>query len=413
MKATSDPWLQCAHHSIASVCSLPRGAAGGQDFLVNCPVDLHAQAIAWPGTQAGPSLHHAELHGKVMQVAQVVSGICGIKLHHELRIDSSIPRGKGMASSTADLTAAVEALRRSCDVSLTDEQLARVLTAVKPSDCVHFPGIAHVNHLNGDLLDMMPAPRGMRVLVLDCGGEVDTVRFDRERARAVYRRNQPAIRAALHLVELGLLQSAASLAQESSNTVIVKSMGKSLGWHGIRLGHAVANRHLAARMRKKLPYWNINGLASFVLKNLSEFRSTYQASFQRIAQDREALLNRLRPIEGLATFPSAANFLYCELGPGHCGAALSTRLLEEHGILARERGNKLGSTKAHLRFAVRPKSATDRLGTALEQCLGATGGASYSSAAAHTAMSAAGGPLAGLPADAWPAAAAGLRRPAG
>lgn len=208
---------------------LVQGAIDGQDFLVNCPVDLYAQAIARPGTQAGLSLHHAELHGKVMQAAQVVSGICGIELHHELRIDSRIPRGKGMASSTADLTAAVEALCRSCDVSLSDEQLARVLTAVEPSDCVHFPGIAHVNHLNGDLLDMMPAPSGMRVLVLDCGGEVDTVRFDRERARAVYRRNQPAIRAALHLVKLGLRKGddravavAATLSSRLSQEILPK-----------------------------------------------------------------------------------------------------------------------------------------------------------------------------------------------
>jgi histidinol-phosphate/aromatic aminotransferase/cobyric acid decarboxylase-like protein len=171
-------------------------------------------------------------------------------------------------------------------------------------------------------------------------------------------------------IDFSGIRSAASLALESSNTVIVKSMGKSLGWHGIRLGYAVANKQLAARMRKKLPYWNINGLASFVLKNLSEFRSAYLDSFYRIAQDREALFNRLQPIKGLTTFASAANFLYCELGPGHSGPALRTRLLEEHGILARECGNKLGSTQAHLRFAVLPQGATERLGAALEECLG-------------------------------------------
>ena len=77
---------------------LVQGAIDGQDFLVNCPVDLYSQAIAPLGMQAGLSVHHAELHGKVMQAAQVVSGICGIKLHHELRIDSDNPRGKGRAT---------------------------------------------------------------------------------------------------------------------------------------------------------------------------------------------------------------------------------------------------------------------------------------------------------------------------
>jgi len=221
---------QAVHSKAPGTCGeLVQGSIDGQDFLVNCPVDLYSQAVARPSAYAGLSLHHAELHGKVMQAAQVVCSICGIELHHEMRIDSNIPRGKGMASSTADLTAAVEALCRSCAVSLSDEQLARVLTAVEPSDCVHFPGIAHVNHLNGELLDMMPAPVGMRVLVLDCGGEVDTVHFDRERARAVYRRNQPAIRAALHLVKLGLRKSddravatAATLSSKLSQEILPK-----------------------------------------------------------------------------------------------------------------------------------------------------------------------------------------------
>jgi L-threonine kinase len=221
---------QAVHSKAPGTCGeLVQGSIDGQDFLVNCPVDLYSQAVARPSAHAGLSLHHAELHGKVMQAAQVVCSLCGIELRHEMRIDSNIPRGKGMASSTADLTAAVEALCRSCAVSLSDEQLARVLTAVEPSDCVHFPGIAHVNHLNGELLDMMPAPVGMRVLVLDCGGEVDTVHFDRERARAVYRRNQPAIRAALHLVKLGLRKSddravatAATLSSKLSQEILPK-----------------------------------------------------------------------------------------------------------------------------------------------------------------------------------------------
>lgn len=196
----------------ASVCSrapatcgeLIQGAIDGQDFLVNCPIDLYAQAVARPDHQAGLRLHRADQYGKVARAVAIVQELAGVELHHDMRVDSSIPRGKGMASSTADLTAAIEAFCRSCDVLLSDQQMARVLTAVEPSDCVHFPGIAHVNQLTGELFDAMPAPVGLRVLVVDCGGEVDTVGFDREKARAIYRRNPQAIRAALQLVKLGL-----------------------------------------------------------------------------------------------------------------------------------------------------------------------------------------------------------------
>jgi threonine-phosphate decarboxylase len=172
-------------------------------------------------------------------------------------------------------------------------------------------------------------------------------------------------------IDFADVRSAAELAIASTNTVIVKSMGKSLGWHGIRLGYAVANKHLALRLRRKLPYWNINGLASFVLKNLMDFRPAYLDSFRKVAADRQYMLQRMQAIPGMTTYPSAANFLYSELPRGGpiTGPLLRTRLLEEFGILGRECGNKLGSTENHLRFAVLPKAATDRLATALESCL--------------------------------------------
>jgi len=40
--------------------------------------------------------------------------------------------------------------------------------------------------------------------VVDCGGEVDTLAFDRERARCVYRCHQPELRAALAQLKSGL-----------------------------------------------------------------------------------------------------------------------------------------------------------------------------------------------------------------
>lgn len=172
-------------------------------------------------------------------------------------------------------------------------------------------------------------------------------------------------------IDFAGVRSAAELAIASTNTVIVKSMGKSLGWHGIRLGYAVANPNLAQRLRRKLPYWNINGLASFVLKNLAEFRTPFVESFRKVAADRQYMLQRLQALPGITTYPSAANFLYLELPRGGpvSGPALRTRLLEEHGILGRECGNKLGSTENHLRFAVLPKASTDRLAAALQVCL--------------------------------------------
>ncbi|CAN5501657.1 N/A [soil metagenome] len=170
-------------------------------------------------------------------------------------------------------------------------------------------------------------------------------------------------------IDFSDIESASHLAVDSPNVVIVKSMGKALGWHGIRLGYAVANAQLAEELRNALPYWNINGLASFVLKNIGDFKDLYAASFRRIARDRRYMIERLSSVEGIDVYPSATNFVYCKLHAAGSGQALRTRLLRDFGVLIRECGNKIGSTSDHLRLAVLPRDSVDRLVAAMKHCI--------------------------------------------
>lgn len=181
-----------------------QGEIDGRDFLVNCPVDLYSYASIYNSPTPGLQLQNAGSFNKIADTISLATQEFLLDLSHRVSVRSDIPRGKGMASSTADLTAALAAVCRSCDLPLTPAAFARLLTEIEPSDCTHFEGIAHVNHLTGDLLDSLPAPDDMRVLVVDCGGEIDTIGFDRERARSVYRREPHAIREALDLLKRGL-----------------------------------------------------------------------------------------------------------------------------------------------------------------------------------------------------------------
>lgn len=157
------------------------------------------------------------------------------------------------------------------------------------------------------------------------------------------------------------LESAAPFAADTPNVVVVKSLGKSLGWHGVRLGYAAANPGRAKALRERLPFWNINGLAAYVLKAVVSYKEEYRASFARAAEDREYLAGRLARVPGLTVFPSKANFLYVELPEGVSGKALRDRLLTRYGIVVRECSNKIGSSEQYLRIAVQSKEATDTL----------------------------------------------------
>jgi histidinol-phosphate/aromatic aminotransferase/cobyric acid decarboxylase-like protein len=168
-------------------------------------------------------------------------------------------------------------------------------------------------------------------------------------------------------IDFSNLETAATLIDELPNLVVVKSMGKSLGWHGVRLGYAVAEPRRARALRSRLPFWNINGLAAYVLKNMIRFKPEYYASFARVAADRRYMTQQLSAVAGLKIYPSQANFLFVELPEELSGRALRDRLLQSYGLMVRECSNKLGSTEQYLRLAVQGKAAVDTLVAALHE----------------------------------------------
>jgi threonine-phosphate decarboxylase len=162
-------------------------------------------------------------------------------------------------------------------------------------------------------------------------------------------------------IDFSDLKSAATHVDQAANLIVVKSMGKSLGWHGVRLGYAVAERKTAERLRAQLPFWNINGLAAYILKSLRSFKAEYVASFARVAEDRCYMKERFAELPELKVYPSKANFLFVELPAGVSGRKLRNALLDRHGLMVRECSNKIGCSEQYLRVAVQRPFATDAL----------------------------------------------------
>ncbi|MDZ5459212.1 pyridoxal phosphate-dependent aminotransferase [Azohydromonas lata] len=170
-------------------------------------------------------------------------------------------------------------------------------------------------------------------------------------------------------IDFAATPSAERLVLRHDNAMVVKSMGKSLGWHGMRLGYGVAHTALAERVRARLPYWNINGLAGQVLRDLQDFHEEYRASFPKVAADRRYMQERLGEISTLVVYPSEANFILVELPAGVSGKALRNDLLQRHAIFVRECSNKVGGSEALLRLVVRKRPDVDRLVAALKDVL--------------------------------------------
>ncbi|MFF8968404.1 pyridoxal phosphate-dependent aminotransferase [Streptomyces sp. NPDC014995] len=219
------------------------------------------------------------------------------------------------------------------------------------------------------------------------------------------------------------------------NVIVLRSLGKNFGLHGIRFGYMVANPSLAGRVRSMLPKWNLNAFAEYVVFMLKEHGPEYAQSLLQVRRDRLDMASQLSALPGLTVYPSQGNFLFVRLPVGAEGTVVRDRLLTEHRILVRECGNKIGSSSRFLRLVVRPQVDVRRLVSGLEQVLYGTRrgaavpelgtGTSYSSGTAAVdrligatngagmqglAAQAVGAGMPGLVAA--PAAAAGMQMPA-
>ncbi len=153
------------------------------------------------------------------------------------------------------------------------------------------------------------------------------------------------------------------------NVIVLRSLGKNFGLHGIRFGYLVANPALVYRIRGMLPKWNLNAFAEHVVFILREHGAEYAQSLQQVRRDRLDMASHLSALPGLTVYPSQGNFLFVRLPVGAEGTVVRDRMLTEHRILVRECGNKIGSSSRFLRLVVRPQTDVRRLVSGMEQVL--------------------------------------------
>jgi histidinol-phosphate/aromatic aminotransferase/cobyric acid decarboxylase-like protein/choline kinase len=151
------------------------------------------------------------------------------------------------------------------------------------------------------------------------------------------------------------------------NLVVVRSLGKSYGVPGLRLGVvATADADLLARVNRRLPIWNVNSLAEWFLQRAPRYQAEYLEACKWVAAEREYLTASLARVSYLRPIPSATNFVLCELAPGWTSRTVARHLLAHAWILIKNCSGKPGLLDGeYIRLAVRDRAANDRLLLAL------------------------------------------------
>jgi histidinol-phosphate/aromatic aminotransferase/cobyric acid decarboxylase-like protein/choline kinase len=152
------------------------------------------------------------------------------------------------------------------------------------------------------------------------------------------------------------------------NLVILKSLSKSYGVPGIRLGIlASGNKDIIQAARKNISIWNINSFAEYFLQIIGKYQKEYAASCAKIAAERARFSDALHTAGLFDVYPSQANYIFCR-AKDFSAASLTQYLLAEHNIFIKDLTGKKGITGgAYIRLAVRNEADNNRLVMALAE----------------------------------------------
>ena len=156
---------------------------------------------------------------------------------------------------------------------------------------------------------------------------------------------------------------------EYPNLVVIKSISKSHGVPGLRLGvMATADGGLLKAVEKRLSIWNINSFGEYYLQIAEKYRGDFLEGVAGLRAERRRLMQGLRAC-GLKVYPSQANYLMAKLPDGLNATALTEKLYQEYDILVKDLSTKASLGVAYVRIAVRNRRDNARLLAALRSIL--------------------------------------------
>lgn len=203
LPATAGEWIQ--------------GWIGGREALVSLVVD-------WRGSvklRRGEDGFVPRLGSKALEAFALARQIYGETALRGVfpEADNPLPRARGFATSTMDIAGvlAVSAAHAG-GARLSEEELFSLCASIEPSDGIMFEGLALVDHLNGRLLERLPRPPDMELLVIEPERTLDTAEYRNgggytERAKALASEHEQAY----ILLRTGLQSGNARLAAEAAS----------------------------------------------------------------------------------------------------------------------------------------------------------------------------------------------------
>lgn len=160
-----------------------------------------------------------------------------------------------------------------------------------------------------------------------------------------------------------------NILEKYSNLIVIKSISKSYGVPGLRLGIlASSNIGLVKRIREDISIWNINSFAEFYMQIFNKYELDYKRACELFVKERNRFYKDLKQIEFLRVIPSQANYFLCEVTCKYSSRELAELLLSKYNILIKDCSAKSAFKEAdYIRIAIRSTSDNQMLVNALKE----------------------------------------------
>ena len=145
-----------------------------------------------------------------------------------------------------------------------------------------------------------------------------------------------------------------TILETHDNLIVIKSISKSYGVPGLRLGVlATADVALINVLKKYISVWNINSFAEYYMQTFGKYETDYKKACTKFIKERNRFGNELSTISYLRVIPTQANYYLCEVIDKFTSTELTKSLLE-YNILIKDCGTKAAfKGKNYIRIAIR------------------------------------------------------------
>lgn len=159
------------------------------------------------------------------------------------------------------------------------------------------------------------------------------------------------------------------LLEENKHLCVVKSVSKSYGVPGLRLGVlASGNTEIIEKLKKDVAIWNINSFGEFYMQIYEKYKGDYEESLTKIRKERARFFKNLEKINGIRVIPSQANYIMIELINGMTAKDFTKAMLIKYNMLIKDLSKKTNG-KQYVRLAVRNTEDNDKLTKAIKESI--------------------------------------------